>query len=140
MGARKVLSIEDVLLWRLRGWVHWHHASGFQQAAHLLVSDVSNAGSSPVAPALESPGCACARAAVGQQALRSKDEIPTSTGPFGVADAAGRIAVVGGVGNGGLVPGRRGLVPQVDLFDPAGRRWTTLPGMRTPRHHFAIVS
>jgi len=35
----KVLSIEDMLLWRLREWVHWHHASGFHQAAHLLVSD-----------------------------------------------------------------------------------------------------
>ena len=35
----KVLSIEDMLLWRLREWVHWHHASGFHQAAHLLLSD-----------------------------------------------------------------------------------------------------
>ena len=35
----KVLSIEDLLLWRLREWVHWHHASGFHQAAHLLVSE-----------------------------------------------------------------------------------------------------
>jgi hypothetical protein len=35
----KVLSIEDMLLWRLREWLHWHHASGFHQAAHLLVSE-----------------------------------------------------------------------------------------------------
>ena len=35
----KILSIEDILLWRLREWVHWHHISGFHQAAHLLVSD-----------------------------------------------------------------------------------------------------
>jgi hypothetical protein len=35
----KILAIEDMLLWRLREWVHWHHASGFQQAAHLLVTD-----------------------------------------------------------------------------------------------------
>jgi len=35
----KVLSIEDLLLWRLREWVHWHHPSGFHQAAHLLLSD-----------------------------------------------------------------------------------------------------
>jgi hypothetical protein len=35
----KILAIEDMLLWRLREWVHWHHASGFHQAAHLLVSD-----------------------------------------------------------------------------------------------------
>jgi hypothetical protein len=34
----KILAIEDMLLWRLREWVHWHHASGFHQAAHLLVS------------------------------------------------------------------------------------------------------
>lgn len=35
----KVLSIEDMLLWRLREWLHWHHASGFHQAAHLLLSE-----------------------------------------------------------------------------------------------------
>ncbi len=35
----KILSIEHMLLWRLREWVHWHHISGFHQAAHLLVSD-----------------------------------------------------------------------------------------------------
>lgn len=35
----KVLSIEDMLLWRLREWLHWHHASGFHQAAHLLFSE-----------------------------------------------------------------------------------------------------
>jgi hypothetical protein len=28
-----------MLLWRLREWLHWHHASGFHQSAHLLVSD-----------------------------------------------------------------------------------------------------
>jgi hypothetical protein len=28
-----------MLLWRLREWVHWHHVSGFHQAAHLLLSD-----------------------------------------------------------------------------------------------------
>jgi hypothetical protein len=26
-----VLSLEDMLLWRLREWVYWHHASGFHQ-------------------------------------------------------------------------------------------------------------
>jgi len=35
----KILSIEDMLLWRLREWVFWHHASGFRHAAHLLVSE-----------------------------------------------------------------------------------------------------
>jgi hypothetical protein len=35
----KLLSPEDVLLWRLREWVHWHHTSGFHQAAHLLFAD-----------------------------------------------------------------------------------------------------
>lgn len=35
----RILSIEDMLLWRLREWVHWHHASGFRQATHLLVSE-----------------------------------------------------------------------------------------------------
>jgi hypothetical protein len=35
----KVLAIEDMLLWRLREWVYWHHSSGFHQAAHLVVSD-----------------------------------------------------------------------------------------------------
>ena len=34
----RILSLEDMLLWRLREWVFWHHPSGFQQAAHLLVS------------------------------------------------------------------------------------------------------
>jgi hypothetical protein len=28
-----VLSLEDMLLWRLREWIHWRAASGFQQAA-----------------------------------------------------------------------------------------------------------
>jgi hypothetical protein len=40
----KILAIEDMLLWRLREWVHWHHASGFQQAAYLLVSDEIDTG------------------------------------------------------------------------------------------------
>lgn len=35
-----VLSAEDLLLWRLREWVHWGAVSGFRQAAHLLVTDV----------------------------------------------------------------------------------------------------
>lgn len=34
-----VLSLEDLLLWRLREWVHWHVVSGFKQAAHLLVAE-----------------------------------------------------------------------------------------------------
>lgn len=34
-----VLSLEDLLLWRLREWVHWHIAGGFQQAAHLLIAE-----------------------------------------------------------------------------------------------------
>jgi hypothetical protein len=34
-----VLSLEDMLLWRLREWVYWHIASGFQQAAHLLIAE-----------------------------------------------------------------------------------------------------
>lgn len=34
-----VLSLEDMLLWRLREWVHWQIASGFQQAAHLLIAE-----------------------------------------------------------------------------------------------------
>jgi hypothetical protein len=38
-----VLSIEDLLLWRLREWVHWHAVSGFQQAAHLLAAEPLNA-------------------------------------------------------------------------------------------------
>ena len=37
--SSQVLSIEDMLLWRLREWLHWHHASGFHQAAHLLLSE-----------------------------------------------------------------------------------------------------
>jgi hypothetical protein len=40
----KVLAIEDMLLWRLREWVHWHHSSGFHQAAHLVVSDEIDTG------------------------------------------------------------------------------------------------
>ena len=40
----KVLSIEDMLLWRLREWLHWHHASGFHQAAHLLLSEELDGG------------------------------------------------------------------------------------------------
>ena len=52
----------------------------------------------------------------------------------------GRIAVIGGVGSGGLIPGLGGLAPQVDLFDPSHRRWSTLPGMRTPRHHLGAVA
>lgn len=34
-----VLSLEDMLLWRLREWVHWHSSSGFHQAARLLVAE-----------------------------------------------------------------------------------------------------
>ncbi len=34
-----VLSLEDLLLWRLREWVHWHAVSGFEQAAHLLAAE-----------------------------------------------------------------------------------------------------
>jgi hypothetical protein len=30
-----VLSLEDMLLWRLREWVYWHHASGFHQEWEL---------------------------------------------------------------------------------------------------------
>ena len=35
----RILSVEDVLLWRLREWLYWHHTSGFHQAAHLLASE-----------------------------------------------------------------------------------------------------
>jgi hypothetical protein len=59
---------------------------------------------------------------------------------FGLARAAGRIAVVGGIGVGGLLPGLGGLAPQVDLFDPVRGRWSPLPGLRTPRHHLAAVA
>jgi hypothetical protein len=59
---------------------------------------------------------------------------------FGLARAAGRIAVVGGVGAGGLIPGLGGLAPQVDLFDPNSGRWSTLPGLRTPRRHLGAVA
>jgi hypothetical protein len=34
-----VLTGEDMVLWRIREWIHWHQASGFQQAAQLLVSE-----------------------------------------------------------------------------------------------------
>jgi len=34
-----VLSLEDMVLWRLREWIHWHAVSGFEQAAHLLVAE-----------------------------------------------------------------------------------------------------
>lgn len=34
-----VLSLEDMLLWRLREWVHWHIAGGLEQAAHLLAAE-----------------------------------------------------------------------------------------------------
>lgn len=34
-----VLSLEDLVLWRLREWVHWYAVSGFEQAAHLLVAE-----------------------------------------------------------------------------------------------------
>jgi len=34
-----VLSLEDMLLWRLREWIHWHIASAFHQAAHLLIAE-----------------------------------------------------------------------------------------------------
>lgn len=36
----RVLSIEDLLLWRLREWIHWHVVSGFRQAAVLLINDI----------------------------------------------------------------------------------------------------
>jgi hypothetical protein len=39
-----VLSLEDMLLRRLREWVHWHIASGFHQAAHLLVAEALDEG------------------------------------------------------------------------------------------------
>ncbi|MFO7573108.1 MAG: hypothetical protein R6W48_11010 [Gaiellaceae bacterium] len=35
-----VLSAEDLLLWRVREWIHWRSISGFRQAAYLLYSDV----------------------------------------------------------------------------------------------------
>jgi len=34
-----VLSLEDLLLWRLREWIHWRAVSGFHQAARLLVAE-----------------------------------------------------------------------------------------------------
>ena len=66
--------------------------------------------------------------------------MPRTHWAFGLVQVAGRIAVIGGVGSGGLIPGLGGLAPQVDLFDPSHRRWSTLPGMRTPRHHLAAVA
>lgn len=35
----RVLSPEDMLLWRLREWLYWEAAEGFQQAVQLLASD-----------------------------------------------------------------------------------------------------
>ena len=35
-----VLSPEDLLLWRLREWVHWGAVTGFRQAAYLLLTEV----------------------------------------------------------------------------------------------------
>jgi hypothetical protein len=67
-------------------------------------------------------------------------DMPRLHWAFGITRAAGRIAVIGGVGTGGLIPGLGGLAPQVDLFDPARRQWSPLPGMRTPRHHLAAVA
>lgn len=34
-----VLSLEDLLLWRLREWIHWRAVSGFHQAAYLLIAE-----------------------------------------------------------------------------------------------------
>ena len=34
-----VLSPEDLLLWRLREWIHWQSVSGFEQAAYLFASE-----------------------------------------------------------------------------------------------------
>jgi hypothetical protein len=35
----RVLSPEDMLLWRLREWMYWNAAEGFRQAVQLLVSE-----------------------------------------------------------------------------------------------------
>lgn len=34
-----ILSPEDMLLWRLREWIHWHSAAGFKQASYLLIAE-----------------------------------------------------------------------------------------------------
>lgn len=35
----RVLSVEDMLLWRLREWLYWRSSQGFSQAVQLLVSE-----------------------------------------------------------------------------------------------------
>jgi hypothetical protein len=67
-------------------------------------------------------------------------DMPRVHWAFAAVEVDGKIVVIGGVAKGGLVPGLGGLAPQVDMLDPARRHWSTLPGMRTPRHHLAAVS
>jgi non-specific serine/threonine protein kinase len=57
----------------------------------------------------------------------------------GIASAVlrdGRIVVFGGEE---LAPGGK-TIPQVELFDPRNRRWSSLPDMRTPRHGLGGVA
>jgi hypothetical protein len=55
-----VLSLEDLLLWRLREWIHWHHASGFRQAAFLLGAEGLDAERLDTRAAVEGLGLALA--------------------------------------------------------------------------------
>jgi hypothetical protein len=67
-------------------------------------------------------------------------DMPRTHWAFGVTESRGKIIVVGGAGAGGVIPGRGGLAPQVEVFDPGRRHWSSLPGLRTPRHHVTAVA
>jgi hypothetical protein len=54
-------------------------------------------------------------------------------GGIGAATAGGSVVVVGG-------EEQSGTIRVVERYDPARRRWTRLPDLRTPRHGLGVVS
>jgi hypothetical protein len=54
-------------------------------------------------------------------------------GGIGAATVQGRIVVAGGEESAGTIR-------EVELYDPATRRWRALPDLPTPRHGLGVVA
>ena len=54
-------------------------------------------------------------------------------GGIGATTAGGRVIVAGG-------EEMTGTIGEVEAYEPATRKWSRLPRMRTPRHGLGVVS